>query len=252
MDAPGTEALARISAAVLLGAASVTPASDSEATARLLYHGNWLPLTPDWLTRFPDDEAVTRFAVSDAAARALSSRWLRSHDASWTYWRSSGGGGAADPYKVYVSVLPDELPVTFEACVAVLAQCGARSFKFVRHPRGLLRPDRLVVYCPSRGATEDLVLALADALGGHAAQGVPFTSATPASMAVSWARDPSPAAAAYAPSWRRWVTRKLAGYLHSSDAIDAVGRSAFALARLSDDGVDTDAWAPGPRLWETR
>jgi hypothetical protein len=246
--AAGPQTVARLSEAVLSTAAALVAASDSEATAEVLYHANWLPLSPDWLTRFPDEEAVARF-VHGSAAGTLAAHWLRTSDASWIHWHATGSTGVRCPFKVYVSVVPDELPAAFERYVEVLSRQAIRTFKHTRHPRGLVRPDRLVAYCATRAETEELVHALDRALAGATPQGVPFTAAV-TNPAVSWARDPPARVAAYAPSWRRWIARKLAGYLHASDAPDAAGRCAFACARLRDDGVDTDAWAPGPALWE--
>ncbi len=248
MPTDAGQTLAELSQSVLLTAAALAPAGDSEATAEILYHGNWQALTPRWLTRFPDEDAVARFATGDAAAQGtLAGRWLRSHDASWLHWNA--GARVACPFKVYVSVVPDELPATFERWVEVLDRHATSSFKLSRTPRGLLRPDRLVAYCATRAETRELVTALARELDGVAPQGVPFTAAAPSNAAVSWARDPPAAVAPYAPSWRRWVARKLAGYLHASDAADSAGRADFARRLLSQDGVDTVLWAPRPELW---
>ena len=250
MAPAGAETIARLSQAVLLTAAALTPAGDSESTAEVLYHGNWLPLSPTWLQRFADDDAVARF-VQGSAAATLDAHWLRSSDPSWVHWNAAGATALRCPFKVYASVVPDELPVAFARCVEVLAERRTRSFKLSRHPRGLLRPDRLVAYCATRAETEPLVAALDGALAGFTPQGVPFT-ASASHPAVTWARDPPPEVAPYAPSWRRWVTRKLAAYLHASDAPEPCERAAFALTRLGDDGVDPERWAPGPGLWEAR
>lgn len=246
------QTLGQISESVLLTAAALAPASDSEATAGVLYHGNWLPLSPTWLARFPDEHAVTRFVASESSAtRLLASRWLESRDRTWIHWNSAPAARGKCPFKVYVSVAPDDLPVAFGRCVEVLTAQAVPSFKLSRHPRGLLRPDRMVAYCSTRAQTDALVRALDTALAGLTAQGVPFTAAV-GSPAVSWARDPPSDVTAYAPSWRRWVTRKLAAYLHASDAADSQARAVFACARLRQDGVDPDVWAPMPSLWERR
>lgn len=250
MSSAGPQALGRISESVLLTAAALAPSSDSEATAELLYHGNWLPLSPGWLERFPGEEAVTRFVIDGSADALLASRWLRTRDRSWIHWNAACATGVVCPFKVYVSVAPDDLPAAFGRCVEVLTAQGTRSFKLSRHPRALLRPDRLVAYCATRAETEALVPVLDTCLAGLAVQGVPFTAAM-VSPAVSWARDPPPRVTAFAPSWRRWVARKLAAYLHASDAADASARRAFACARLREDGVDTDVWSPCDSLWAT-
>lgn len=245
---------ADLSGRVLLAAAAMTPGTDSESTGNFLYHGNWLPLTPGWLARFPDDAAVERYVIGGTSTAA----WLRTVDSSWIHWRGGQGGwgggdgragGTTTSFKVYVSVAPDTLPDAFARCVDVFAAQDTHAFKLSRSPRGLLRPDRMVAYCASAAQAQQLVAALAQSLAGFAAQGVAFTATAPSNPAVSWARDPAAPAAAYAPSWRRWVCSKLAGYLHASDAPDAAGRAAFARARLGADGVDTGTWAPSPGLW---
>ena len=247
MAAAGPQTLARLSEAVLLTAAALAPASDSEATAEMLYHGNWLPLSPDWLARFPDEEAVARF-VHGSTAGTLAGRWLQTRDASWVHWHASGSTGVRCPFKVYASVVPDELPAAFERYVEVLSGQATRSFKLSRHPRGLLRPDRLVAYCATRAETEELVHALDRALAGVAAQGVPFT-ATASNPVVSWAVDP-PA------GWRRMRRAGGGGLRASSPAICMQATHPVPLggqrlrARLRDDGVDVDTWTPSSALWE--
>jgi hypothetical protein len=233
--------LADLSARILLAAAATTPGTESRHTANLLYHGNWLPVTPAWRLRFPDDAAVERYVVGETETRA----WLRTVDATWIHWRN----GRAGPFKVYVSVQPDALPDVFACAVDVLAAEGVPAFKVSRTARGLLRPDRMVAYCTSVEQTQRLVAVLSEALHDVPPHGVAFTAPARANPAVSWARDPPPSVASYAPSWRRWVCRKHAGYLHASDASDAAGRAAWARARIRADGVDTSTWAPGRRLW---
>ena len=221
----------------------MTPTSDSAATARLLYHANWLPLNPAWLARFPDDEAVTYYATGEAGmADTLGGRWWRTLDASWVHWQDTRHSAPVGQYKVYVGVLPDDLPRAFDRCLAVWSRLGTRSFKLARTPRGLLRPDRLVAYAATLHETERLMHALDDALRDCRRHEVPFTAGE-GRRVVSWARDPRGEAAGYGASWRSWVTRKLAAYLHASDAGSAAGRAEFACARLEQDGVDTRLWA---------
>jgi hypothetical protein len=238
--------LADLSAAALLTAAAIAPGSDSAITARLLYHANWLPLTPAWLVRFPDDDAVGCAVGADGRSAGP---WRQTADHSWIHWTLPGGTRLSSPYKVYVSVVPDDLPLAFERCRAVFERHRTRTFKLARQPRAILRPDRLVAYAATRAETDALLADLTPALADCRGQGVPFTAGD--SLALSWARDPPAGVAAFGASWRAWVTRKLAAYLHASDAPEASGRVAFACARLGDDGVDTATWAPSAGLWAT-
>jgi hypothetical protein len=252
--APSSPAsVAALSRAVLRSAAAGVAGGDSESTAGLLYHGNWLPLSPQWLERFPNDTAITRFVVGDGGvARTLTENWIRTRDQHWTYWHGRRASRLTSSYKIYVSVLPDCLPEAFARTVEVLSSEATTSLKLSRWPRGLLRPDRVIAYCGTRAEAERLAVRLSATLADLPAQGVPFTASVCEHAAVSWARDvPSPAAA-YAGSWRRWVTRKLAAYLHASDSASAGARAAFALARLREDGVDTDNWIPPVGRWEQR
>jgi hypothetical protein len=247
--------IAQLSQTALLSAAACVPANDSEATAGLLYHSNWLPLSPEWLQRFPDEAAITQFVAGGAeVARTLASDWIRSQDQHWISWRGRRHRAAPQPissFKIYVSVMPDYLPEAFGRAVEVYTSAATASFKLSRRPRALLRPDRLVAYCQTRAAVEELV----DKLAGVAklpVHGVPFTASQAEGAAVSWAQDPPSAVAGYAGSWRRWITRKLAGYLHASDSSSAAGRAAFALGQLGADGVDTTAWIRPSEAWEVR
>ena len=68
--------IAAISHRVLLAAAATTPGSDSASTSDLLYHGNWLPLSPEWLARFPDFELADPDAVTWATGQVRGPRTL--------------------------------------------------------------------------------------------------------------------------------------------------------------------------------
>lgn len=243
-----TTSLVDLSHQVLLTAAACVPAGDSERTSRLLYHGNWLPVTPAWLERFPDDAAVQSFAVGDTAAAVLKAGWIRSPDPNWIHWMSTR---AARPsrFKVYVSVLPERLPEAFLNAVTVLRDTDVVAVKLSRRPRALLRPDRLVIHCGQSSRHRELVDELAGALADIPAQGVPFTAQADTHPGVSWAMDPPQSVASYAGSWRRWVSRKAAGYLHASDAPTAGERVDFALTRLLLDGIEVDTWAPTADIW---
>ena len=126
-----------------------------------------------------------------------------------------------DVRKLYVSSRPDDAADVLRRTVEVMADGDAPPFKVTRLPRGLLRPDRLVVYVRSNQELDDLTAALEPALADYRPQGVPFTAPAGRSGIVSWGADPPASVREFGASWRRWVTRKLAAYLCASDADDA-------------------------------
>jgi hypothetical protein len=133
--------------------------------------------------------------------------------------------------------------------VRVFADQQVRAFKISNNARGILRPDRVVAYLADEAHARRVGTALVDALGAATPQGVPFTAPVAGSGLVSYGLDPPQPIAAYGPSWRRWVTRKLAAYLQASDASTAVDRARFALRCLEADGIDTRTWTPAGLGW---
>lgn len=249
---PGkAHALEHVSSEWLLAAAGAVSSMHSTETMELLYHANWLPFSPAWSRRFPGSGAVNELVSADSkTAACLRARWTKSTDASWLHFSlRTSATSLSMPFKLYVSVAPVALRAAFPLIVAVLADHGAPTFKFSRTPRNLLRPDRMVVYTGSFSELQNVGSCLVDVIGDLPFQGVPFTAAVLGSPAVSWARDPPPAVRPFAASWRRWVAKKLAAYLHASDASTADGRVAFALERLQQDGVDVGRWCPEETLW---
>lgn len=107
----------------------------------------------------------------------------------------------------------------------------------------------MVVYVRSRPELDDLATGLRPSLDGFAAQGVPFTASLHPTGVLSWGHDPPSEVRPFAPSWRRWLTKKLASYLSASDASDPAERVAFAHRCLIADGVDPSTWSPRPDLW---
>lgn len=248
-ETPGI--LAKLSRRVLYASATMLSSMDSRGVAGFLYHANWWPLSPTWLHRFPDQLAVAALLQDGETGDLLKQHWIANGHSEWLFWQSRRAAAEADNrFKLYISARPTDIAQTFIRAIPVLSEMDAPTFKVSKHPRSLLRPDRMVVYLPTRAVAQDVGLALGRALGEEApAQGVPFTAAVVESGLVSWGCDPPAAVRRFAGSWRQWITRKLAGYLCASDAPSAAGRVEFALARLGEDGVDTDRWAPREGVW---
>ncbi len=246
----GPDSLTALSNGILLVAAHLSASTDTAALAQLLYHANSVPLSPQWLRRVPDPQAAEGLLLGDATTRGtLEAHWHSRSDRHWLYFTPRARGRRAVRRKLYVSVLPDDSPGALSAAVEVMAQTRTAQFKVARQARALLRPDRMVIYLASPEELDELAGGLAHPLAGLRPQGVPFSGELGGSAALSWGADPPARVRSFAKSWRTWVTRKLAAYLRAADAADAEGRADFARARLAEEGVDLETWAPLPALW---
>ncbi len=268
--------------------------TDPEALAVRLYTANSVPLTPGWLARFPDPEATERHLGLHPSGRTrgrLGRRWRRvaappAADV-WSLWRpldEHGAGRAAGPqYKLYVSPRPDMTSRCLALVVTALLDSdtsgtdavrddmgdtrgarGARGaggaggvrvwLKAVRTPRGLLRPDKIVLYLASPGELHRLAAVLADRLDGLPGQGVPFAARFESErVLLSWGVDPPDErgdASLPRHSWRSWLSGRLASALVRAQNL-GVGADAwrFALMRVRCDGVDPATWHPASDLW---
>jgi hypothetical protein len=114
----------------------------------------------------------------------------------------------------------------------------------------LLRPDKLVAYYPSFERLAAAADAVAGRLAGTPAQGVPFTAEIAGGGLLSWGVDPPPEGSwSGGESWRLWLTHRLATALLAGKQATGVEPWRFALERLRLEGVDTDSWTPGARLF---
>jgi hypothetical protein len=157
-------------------------------------------------------------------------------------------------FKLYVSPPAEHLREAFNATLEVLTEVRAPSFKIGRDLYGVLRPDKLVAYFGSREAVHDAGDRLRRRLEGMPAQGVPFTAALDAEELLSWGTDPPRGEHLLAwqgPSWRRWITDRLAVALLSAKAAAATALEPwqFALDRLRLEGIETTTWTPATTIW---
>jgi len=243
---PGlSEAALRYAAALRLG--------DVHALAPRIYGYNRMPLTPEWAERAPDARGVLRFlAVTDARGWRVTAP----SDGGWLQWDRGGTRPTSRPtraptHKLYVSPLPGALPDAFARMLAALERAPVTRFKIGGNAAGLLRPDKLVLYFDDPAALADVADALAAALAGIPAQGVPFTAPIDEEGLLSWGMDPPPESRplSWLPSesWRSWLARELASALLATD--DAPAPVQPALERLRRRGVDIERWVPLSNLW---
>lgn len=232
-----------------------------ELASRLYFYGR-KPVSAFWQRRLPSEEAARQYlglTAGGSAQAVLERSWTEVPSAGnrpyWRVWRRRhcGSGSPAGGYKLYVSAELASLPEVFPAVAGSLADTpGVSAFKTGRDVFGLCRPDNLVAYFSRLADLHAAASRLADRLSGSRPYGVPFTAEVTRDGLLSWGVDPPPEhRVRQGGSWRLWVVDRLAEYLVTARA---AGTSAsepwqFALDRLSVDGVDTDTWIPGSRLW---
>jgi hypothetical protein len=257
-------ALARLSLeAVRYGQGLDLP--DSTQLSSRLYCYNRLPASPAWKRRFPSAEALAEYLEIHPAGRnrpVLQTYWNSPPPApdnpGWHHCTSAQAGTArigSRSFKLYVSPHGDHLREAFTATLEVLTAVRAPSFKIGRDLSGVLRPDKLVAYFDRLEAVHEAGERLLRRLEGMPAQGVPFTAALDEAGLLSWGTDPPHGEHLLAwqgPSWRRWITDRLAVALLSAKATAPATLEPwqFALDRLRLEGIDTTTWTPATTLWD--
>jgi hypothetical protein len=234
------------------------PTAGVSTIARRLYAFNATPRSRHWETRLGDEARERSWLrleslASDPAFRRLYAPYRpKPDDDPWYRWRlRSGADGAAPRYKAYVTTSPESLPATIEAVVDVCMAQRIPAFKVGRGCRGILRPDRCIVYVHDMEALGRAGRGLQAKLGGFPCRRVPFTAPLGDSPCLSWGVDPPHTAAVRSgatSSWRRWITRRLAEALARTDGLATNVRIAFALQRLRLEGVDVASWR-APADW---
>ena len=244
--------LAELSLRGLQHAQALRLASIEETAARL-YAWNRLPSSA-WRGL-----AAEPGRIAAKAARMAGKTWIQIETGPpatrWCRWRPifAPPTPRAQLWKVYVSPRPHDLA---EAVCAVLSACDSLpvlSLKYGMDEDGMLRPDKLVVHLATRDSVDALGDRLSPLLAGCPAHGVPYAAELGGDGLISWGCDPpiGSAAARIRPSWRSWVTLRLAQEL-ACDSIAGIEPWQHALCAIARDGVDPVTWAPAPNMWTAR
>jgi hypothetical protein len=139
--------------------------------------------------------------------------------------------------------------------IDAFARAGCSSFKIGSSALGLVRPDKFVAYFRSLEELEAAGSSIVDRAAGSSSQGVPFTGAIDPGGLVSWGMDPpqtfARSGSADPPSWRQWLTEKVAAYVVAAPETAISKLPVEVLSRLALDGVDTTTWSPNPSIWRS-
>jgi len=226
--------------------------TDPRATANRLYLSNRIPLTPRWRSRWHSPAAVAS-SLDLASATPFPGFVMGDprNTSPWLAWTRQTSAESATGWtgKLYVSPLPDDVPLALAAVRAVLSSSGAHAVKVGGGAAALLRPDKCVLYFTSLDDLHDCADRLSAELSGMQGQGVPFTAGIMGSRLLSWGADPPEKGGRIGrvtdSSWRVWVCNRLAAALHSSaDCPDDDLVWDYACVRLQGLGVDVNRWAP--------
>jgi hypothetical protein len=221
--------------------------------ARKLYSYNRRPAAGDLRRGLADPAACQSFlglAAAHPTARSIARFWSRGNEESpWLIFsrRQQQTRRAEQPCKLYVGLAFEEFAECLPAVAEELAAGGATQFKIGTDLDGLLRPDKLVAYFPSKQTLSRAAQALVPAVSNRKVHAVPFTAEIVESGALSWGMDPADAWIGGRMSWRQWICEKLAAALVAARSGTGSSRVApwdFALERLRLDGVDTATFMP--------
>lgn len=231
--------------------------ADAPLLSTRLYQFNGEPRSPEWTRRIPSSSALERWLGIDESAplrRNLDRRWAGSstHRASqqWFFFREADTKNRR--LKLYIAPRPEMLPEALPEIVAVLDRHGIAAFKIGGTLAGILRPDRVVAYADSIDQVHAVGAEVFARIGGLPARAVPFTVALDTAGLASWGVDPPSSERIsnwQGPSWRRWITDRLAVAIVSARASGVASPTTFALRRIALDGIDPSTWAPVELPW---
>lgn len=237
--------------------------TDAAKLSAMLYQYNRMPLSPVSLRSVGDVEKFMDIHEEGDTGRTIRKRWHRNerkNDADgWISWTNRNRDlwfhRMNLTYKLYVSPRPEDLPQALRRVAPVAAEAGALHMKIGRQPAGILRPDKFVLYFATEESLRHATECLREEVAGLSAHGVPFTAGIDESGLLSWGIDPPSEERMLSwlpqPSWRNWVTTRLAIALANAKTAAELDREPwqYALERVELEGVDTQTWTPSADLW---
>jgi len=218
---------------------------DSGVLSARLYDYNRIPASPYWRELLPNRAAAEKLLDIGRAASGgfrTGERWFHWHRPRSHYDESRPA------YKIYVSPGMDGLRDAFQAAAAAAVESRAFSVKVGNDVYGLLRPDKIIVYCKSFADLKETAERILRRLSGCEGQGVPFSADLNGGALLSWGIDPPQDDHAVSwlasESWRIRITNLLASALVLARSSGTGEPWRFALERMRLEGVDTRTWTP--------
>ena len=225
--------------------------TDVERICTRLYCAGRIPLSSRWVLAYPDETAVVSLFGTSLAAYGWRQVISVEQAGGWLVFHRGDGRHdlrtAAFPYKLYLSPHPAFLAEVLQLIVKSASATGASRFKIGANATGVLRPDKMVFYLSSADELAAVAAAVANAIRGTKAHGVPFSAALSDDGLLSWGGDPpiedGPIGSSRE-SWRLSVCRRLAeGLRVAAEVVFRYSSPAdFALARLQLDDVDVSTF----------
>jgi hypothetical protein len=260
-----TNAIGRLSDEALRRA-QVLPINEPDRLNHWLYSYGSIPVGPMRARELGSWTEIERFAGIDTttlAGRLLREHYVRSAPPGWMSWQHVEqqlqhveADGKRPAFKLYVSPMPASLAEVMPVLIDCLVQRQVAAFKMGRDARGVLRPDKIVVYFDDIEALHEVAAMLAPRIAGAPSQGVPFTAALDDAGLLSWGIDPPrnrriPGWRG-SESWRVWITERLARALLRARVIagDESEPRLAALDRIRAEGIDPAVWLPPESLWQ--
>lgn len=243
--------------------ASALQILDPVVLSARLYMYNRVPASSRWHRLLPNRAAVEDHLGMEngICSRMLGRGWTRTFSSedppAWMAWQSPRKAAVSEPqmtYKLYVSPSCDELRSAFDATVEAISRSNVFHWKVGANLHGLLRPDKLVLYCHSFADVQEVAAQLLERLAGCKVHGVPFTAELGGDGLLSWGIDPAVEDHSLPwldrESWRSRISNRLANALVLAKGSGQADTSAcqFAMERLRLEGVDTQTWVPTENL----
>lgn len=239
---------------------------NTAALAARLYTFNRRPPTPEFFRKAPTAQAVRRLLRLGPSPPAVRGQWKEettspAEDATapsegdryWLVFRPcdpahSANRAASSGHKIYVSPRPARVPAVFDTVTEAISPEHVYRFKVARHPWGLLRPDKFVLYLRDESSFRETAAVLTDAIADHSGQGVPFAGRLGDGELLAWGQDPS-GEAFHAEwrdsgSWRVGITNILAQAIVDAQRWDLDSPETYARVRLQLEGIDPYTWTP--------
>ena len=231
--------------------------------SKRLYFYNRIPVSSIWKKELSTKEKVASYLginVNGSSRTLLNEYWKMTEIPSnqgWFFFYANNQRktqNSLTTYKLYINPHPKYIGKVFFDIIRIFTKNNISIFKVGNNIHGILRPDKMVAYFSSFNDLEFVSRQLNDVLGELPTHAVPFTALLDKQGLLSWGMDPphnSKLLSWEGPSWRRWLTNRLASSLiQASNTSCNVEPWEFALQRIKLDGVHPLSWIPDPTVWK--